>query len=238
MIASIGAGSADLQEIFRAFRDGSECDPCVTGALGDKYTCHPNGWGYALYDGKNLHHYRSNLPVWKDGTSLPKVSGERTYAIFHSRLASDPNLDAPICSHPFIATTGKEVILFAHNGGIQEDVSLPNVVDSEWGLAQVVKAGSVESALPKLKQCTKPNSALNLVILAIPRDKAKRPVLHCLNFHKSENPGRIAYYNMHTGNLGSGKLFFSSTFTKIKQPIAGLANVQAAPFGELFDLAD
>src|SRR6478735_4810564 len=150
MIASVGSTYTELAEIFRAFQDGSGCDPFVTKALGEKYTCHPNGWGYVLYDGHNLHHYRSNLPVWHEPAPLPNLQGKRIYAIFHSRLASDPNLDLPTCSHPFVGATDQEIIFFAHNGGIQEDVPLPNVVDSEWALAQIVKAGSVESAMPKL----------------------------------------------------------------------------------------
>jgi hypothetical protein len=235
IIAFVGPGSSDLQTLFRAFREGSNCDPYVKDAFGEKYTCHPHGWGLALYDGQNLHHFRSSEPVWKDEFSLPSIKGENVYAIFHSRLASNPALDAPICSHPFIAATDKEILLLAHNGGVQVDEATPDtIVDSEWALGEIVKAGGIAEALPHLKKRTKPNSALNLVILALPRDKATPPALHCLNFYKTEDPARMAYYKMFTAEFGDGKVFFSSTFKDLG--IKGLINIKAAPTEELFSL--
>jgi hypothetical protein len=236
MIAFVGNGSADLRNLFRAFRAGSQCDPYVSGAFGRKHTSHPHGWGLALYDGVNLHHFRSSRPAWQEDVPLPPIKGKTVYAIFHSRLASNPKLDSPICSHPFIAATNKEVLLFAHNGGVEVDKNSPrNIVDSEWALAAMVKAGGMEKkVLRRLKDRTTPNSALNLAVMSIPRRKKTSPAIHCLNYHRATDQGSVAYYKMYTGDFAGGKVFFSSTFKDLK--IKGLTNIQPAPFGQHFSL--
>ena len=235
MIAFVGSGDADLAGIFRVFREGSKCDPYVSAALGQEYTCHPHGWGFALYDGGHLHHFRSSRPVWEEEIQLPPISGRQVYGILHSRLASNPALDSPVCSHPFIAATDREVLLLAHNGGVNPDTSSPEgIVDTEWALGVVAKAGGLEEALPLLKERTKPNSALNLIVLAIPRDQSRRPALQCLNFFKTEQEGRKAYYTMYTAEVNGGRIFFSSTFKGLG--IKGLSNIQVAPFEQLFSL--
>lgn len=236
MIAFVGSASADLGPLFSAFREGSQCDPYVSPALGEQFTCHPHGWGLALYDGERLHHFRSSRPVWQDDVPLPPVSGKTVHAIFHSRLASNPALNSTTCSHPFIASTDKEVLLLAHNGSVEMDHPAPaGLVDSEWALRVIVKAGGIEKALPLLKERTKPNSALNLIVLAIPRNGQVSPSIHCLNFFKTNDPARVAYYSMHTADFGAGKVFLSATFKDLN--IKGLTNLHPAPFGQLFTLA-
>jgi predicted glutamine amidotransferase len=234
IIAYVGPGSHDLQRLFDAFRYGSQCDPYVGPICGNKYSGHPNGWGYAFYDSQSLRHYRSAMPVWDDTFALPPVTGQTVQAVWHSRLASDPSLDLPICSHPFIAAANDGIVLFAHNGGV--NVADPTVgklvVDSEWALAEIVRRGSLEQALEELKKQTKPNSALNLVVMTIPRDKTAVPKVQGLNYYKSEDPARIAYYQMFTANFAGGRAFLSSTFKET----AGLTNVQLAPFGEIINL--
>lgn len=236
IIAYVGPGSNDLQDLFNAFRNGSQCDPYVGPICGNKYTGHPNGWGYAFYDSKSLRHYRSAMPVWDDTFALPPTTGDRVQAVWHSRLASDPSLDLPICSHPFIAAANDEIVLLAHNGGVNvPDPTLGKlVVDSEWALAEIVRKGSLEQALGELKKQTKPNSALNLVVMTIPRDKSATPQVQCLNYYKSEDPARIAYYQMFTANFAGGQVFLSSTFKETP----GLTNVQLAPFGEIVNLGE
>ena len=234
MIAFAGGQSVNLEPLYQAFRLGSRCDPYVKNAFGT-YACHPHGWGMALYDGSNLHHFRTARPAWQQDIPLPAIAGENVHAIFHSRLASDPTLNTPICSHPFIATTDTEVLLLAHNGGVAVDATAgPRVVDSEWALAVIVKAGGLEKALPYLKERTRPNSGLNLIVLAISRDEKAAPVIHCLNYHKAENPDRAAYYKMYTADYEGGRVFISSTFKDLE--IKGLTNLTPAPFGELFVL--
>jgi predicted glutamine amidotransferase len=233
IIAYVGPGSNDLQKLFDAFRAGSQSDPYVRTIWNDK-TGHPNGWGYAFYDSKSLRHYRSALPVWDDTFALPPATGQTVQAIWHSRLASDPSLDLPICSHPFIAAANDDIVLFAHNGGVNvPDPTMGKlVVDSEWALAEIVRRGGLEQALEELKNQTKPNSALNLVVMTIPRDKTVAPKVQGLNYYKSDKPERIAYYQMYTANFAGGQAFFSSTFKET----AGLTNVQLAPFGEIINL--
>ena len=167
---------------------------------------------------------------------MPPIKGKNVYAIFHSRLASDPKLNSPICSHPFLAATNKEVLLFAHNGGVEVDKNTPkNIVDSEWALAVMAKAGGMAKALRKLKKRTNPNSALNLAVNSpFLAARKLRPVIHCLNYHRATDQGRVAYYKMYTGDFAGGKVFFSSTFKDLK--VKGLTNIQPAPFGQLFSL--
>jgi predicted glutamine amidotransferase len=235
MIAYVGEGSVDLGNVFDVFRAGSKSDPFVSAALGPNYTCHPHGWGFAIYDGSRLHHYRSSLPVWEDEFRVPAIKGKTVLAMFHSRLASDPSLDTPICSHPFVAATDKEVLVFAHNGGVEMDAGAPTfLVDSEWALRVIVEQGGIDSALPDLKKRTKRNSALNLIMLAIPRDKRGVAMLHCLNYYKTENADRMKYYRMYTADLRGGRMFLSSTFMNLG--IQGAANVKEAEFGKLFRL--
>jgi len=128
MIAFVGAGSTDPRDIFAAFREGSKSDPYVSAGLGQEYTCYPHGWGLALYDGIDFHHVRSSLPVWETKTALPPMKGKVVHAIFHSRLASNPALNSPLSSHPFIAYTNDDVLLLAHNGGVEvEDPSATRI---------------------------------------------------------------------------------------------------------------
>src|ERR1039458_2663022 len=226
------AQSAGLHNIYRAFRDGSKCDSYAKDAFGPEFTCHPHGWGFAFYDGGRLHHFRSSLPAWQEEVPLPPIQGRNVYAIFHSRLASDPTLNSPICSHPFLAATDKEVLLLAHNGEVEvADPSASLVIDSEWALAAIVRAGGIEMAVPELKERTRPNSALNLLVLAIPRDGKTPPAIHCLNFYKTDEPGRVAYYKMYTADLAGGKVVLSSTFKDLA--IKGLTNIKPAPFDQL-----
>jgi hypothetical protein len=232
------AGRGDcLDKLYRIFRAGSECDPYAKAAYGPEFTCHPHGWGMVLYDGVDLHHFRSSLPTWETDIPLPPIKGKCLYAIFHSRMASDPTLSSAICSHPFIATTDKEVLLFAHNGGIEVDASASSrLVDSEWALARIVQVGEIEAALTELKERTKPESALNILLLTIPRDEKSPPAIYALNFYKTENPNLAAYYKMYIADFAGGKVVMSSTFKDMK--LGGMTNIIPAPFGQLLSFSN
>src|SRR5271165_1846755 len=183
MIAFAGGKSANLEPLHQAFRTGSRCDPYVKKAFGDEFTCHPHGWGMAFYDGRNLHHFRTSLPAWEQAVPLPPAAGETVYLILHSRLASNPALAGPICSHPFAAGSDTEWLLLAHNGSVEVDAAAPvGMVDSEWALGEIVRAGGIEAALPGLQARTRPYSALNLLVLAVARDGRVPPMIHCLNY--------------------------------------------------------
>jgi predicted glutamine amidotransferase len=234
MLAFVGDGSADLTSLFAAFQKGSQQDPYIHSALG-KYTCHPHGWGYARYDGTDLQHFRSSAAAWQEKLELPRRKGRSVYAVFHARLASDETLNTPICSHPFITATDKEVLLLAHNGSVQvEDASAGRIVDSEWALSVIARTARIEDALQRLKRLTP--SALNLLLLRIPREASQPASLHCLNFFRSDQPAKIAYYRMYTADFAGGKVFMSSTFKDL--PIKGLRNIQPAPFDQFFKLGD
>ena len=77
-------------------------------------------------------------------------------------------------------------------------------------------------------------SALNLLLLRIPRADGPPPSLHCLNYFKSDQPDRTLYYRMYTADFAGGKVVMSSTFKEL--PIPGLKNIQPAPFDQFFRL--
>lgn len=234
MIAFAGVRVESVRDIFAIFRQGSRCDPYVK-AIGPQYTCHPDGWGFILYDGATLQHHRSSRPVWEDDNTLPTLPGKSVFGIFHSRFASDSSLNSPICSHPFMVATESGVLFLAHNGSVQAEFSPGSkMVDSEWAFSKIVRAGGLGKALSRLKERTRPNSALNLILMEIPRDKPASPRIECLNFHKSNDPGRAKYYEMHTADFAGGRLFFSSTFKDLAT--SAMTNVQPASPGGIFEL--
>lgn len=234
MLAFVGEGPTDLTGLFAGFRQGSRHDPYVKPALGN-HTCHPHGWGYALYDGTNLHHFRSSAPVWEEKVRLPRTKGKYVCAMFHSRLASDEALNTPICSHPFLTSTNEEILILAHNGAVSvEDTSAGQVVDSEWALSVIARTSCIDEALQRLRGRTK--TALNLLLLRIPRAGNQSPSIHCLNYYKSDEPKRIAYYRMYTADFVGGKVVMSSTFKDLN--IKGVQNIQPAPFDQLFSLGE
>ncbi len=232
IIGYVGKSEADLQNLYAAFGQGSACDPYLKKA-GYNFTCHKDGWGYVLLDDNGLHHYRSSRAVYDDKVALPRLTGT-IYAILHSRLGSDQTLNGHICAHPFSGSTDEGVLFFAHNGGVDCENLPKRMVDSEWAFAQILKAGSVEKALPMLKERTKQGAALNLLILTLYRDNTKPPAIHYLNYYKSEDEGRIAYYQMYTGDMTAGKAVFSSTIADL--PVKGLGSIKKAVVDKLLVL--
>lgn len=229
VVGYVGNSEEDLRHLFAGFSQGSACDPWLNKA-GIDSTCHKHGWGYAILDANGLHHYRTRLPVYEDKNGLPRLSG-KIYAILHSRLASDPSLDGHIFAHPFAGSTSEAVFFFAHNGGVDPGNLPQRMVDSEWAFQKILEAGAVEPALPLLREKTKPNAALNLIILTLPRNPAKQPALQYLNFHKAENDGRRGYYQMYCGDMPGGKAVVSSTIAEL--PAKNLANITKTAFDQL-----
>jgi len=232
IVGYVGESEEDLQQLFGAFRKGSSCDPFLQRA-GIPFECHKDGWGYAMIDSTGVHHYRTARAVYQDDAGLPRLQG-KIFAILHSRLGSDQTLNGHICAHPFAGATDDAVLFFAHNGGVDFKDLPARMVDSEWAFRQILKAGSVEGALPKLMEQTKDGSALNLLILSLPRDNKKSPALHYLNYYKTKEEGRVAYYQMYSGDMPGGRAVFSSTLKDLAIP--GLANVETAVTGSLLSL--
>jgi predicted glutamine amidotransferase len=232
IVGYVGSSEEELQKLYTAFRQGSSCDPYLQKA-GINFSSHKDGWGYVLFDSRGLHHYRTSRAVYEDDTVLPRLTGP-IYAILHSRLGSDQTLNGHICAHPFAGATDNAVLFFAHNGGVNCDNLPAGMVDSEWAFGQILKSGSVEKALPLLMDRTKQNAALNLLILTVPRDKTKAPSLQYLNYYKTDNEGRVAYYQMYCADLPAGRTVVSSTIKDL--PIKGLSNVQPSVTGKLLTL--
>ena len=229
MIAYIGSSQEDLRNLYRAFRAGSECDPYLQPAEMN-CTSHPHGFGYVIFDSKGgLRHYRTSKAVYEDQAPLPELAGG-IHGILHSRLASDPSLSGPIFSHPFVASTEKEILFLAHNGGVDPGVLPERMVDSEWVLQQMVAAGGIEQALPLLKSRTRRHSALNLVIMAIPRAVGTTPAIYFVNYYDTDRPGKQDYYRMFSGDMPGGRAVFSSTFKD--SGIKGLRQIAEVRFAE------
>ncbi len=136
---------------------------------------------------------------------MPALDG-KIYAIFHARQTSNKKLVDSIFSHPFFAATDSELLFLAHNGALK--FSYPNKVSSEFALQELVKQGSLEKALPLLKEKTK--TALNLLILQISRSN-REATLSYFNYYLSTAKNGGEYYDLYTANLYGGTAVFSST---------------------------
>jgi len=208
-------------------------DPTLNGiAAGCSRHCH--GWGYVIHAANGLFHYRTAKSIYEDDALLPRLEGE-IRAIFHGRFASDPTLAGPIFSHPFVASTDREILFLAHNGSVQPDHLPERKVDSEWALDQIVQAGGLEQALPKLKESTL--SALNILVLSIQRSAGTTATLRGLNYFKSQEPPKMTYYRMYLGKMPGGRALVSSTFNFDSAKVNGLSISGPATFGELLTLA-
>jgi predicted glutamine amidotransferase len=234
MFGYAGRSEADVGELHAALKCACENDPTLPG-IAAGCSRHGHGWGYVIHAGNGLFHYRTAKSIYKDAAILPKLEGE-IRAIFHGRFASDQSLVADIFSHPFVAATEREIIFLAHNGGVTPESLPERKVDSEWALDQIVQAGSLDQALPKLKKHTK--TALNLLVLSIDRRSGTPATLRGLNFYlKDQEQPNKAYYQMYLGTMPGGRAFVSSTFNYDGAKVKGLAITGPATFGEPFTLA-
>lgn len=123
----------------------------------------------------------------------------------------------------------------AHNGGVTPEDLPARKVDSEWALDQIIQAGGLDQALPKLMEHTK--SSLNLLVLSIARSHATPATLRGVNYYlKSREEPKRAYYQMYLGTMPGGRACVSSTFTHEGARVHGLAVTGPATFGEPFTL--
>jgi glutamine amidotransferase len=234
MFGYAGTSEADVAALHAGLKRACADDPMLCGIV-PGCSRHSHGWGYVIHAANGLFHYRSAKSVYDDDVVLPKLEGE-IRAIFHGRFATNQGLMGHIFCHPFTAATDREVIYFAHNGSVKPDHLPERKVDSEWALEQIVKAGSVEAALPKLQGSTL--AALNLLILTIDRNTPNFSTLRALNyFNAREEKAKADYYTMFQGNMPGGRAIVSSTFTLDGARVEGLKVGGAAAFGELLTLA-
>jgi len=233
MFGYAGQSETDVRELLSGLKRACAEDPTLSGIVaGCSRHCH--GWGYVIHAGNGLFHYRTAKSIYEDHAPLPRLEGE-IRAIFHGRFASDPTLAGPIFSHPFVAATDREILFLAHNGAVQPKHLSERKVDSEWALAQIIQAGGIEEALPELEDHTL--SALNLLVLSIPRSAGAPPTLHGLNYFKSKEQAKVDYYQMYLGVMPGGHTFLSSTIKYESAKVKGLAITGPAPFGEILTLA-
>jgi len=232
MFGYCGTLETDVHALFAGLRSACANDPTLY-AVAPNCSQHCHGWGYVIHADNGLFHYRTSRSIYEDDIVLPKLEG-RIRAIFHGRYASNPDLAGHIFSHPFLATTPREIIYFAHNGGVSADRPLDRVVDSEWALEEITKAGSIASALPKLKDHTR--SALNLLTLTISRDSGTPASLQYLHFFKPKEPEKAAYYKLFLGSMPGGRALVSSTLTMEGAKVSTLTDIQPAQFDVLSPL--
>lgn len=232
MFGYFGTSESDVHALFAGLKRSCANDPTL-GAVATGCSRHCHGWGYVIHAANGLFHYRTERSIYEDQHLPPKLEGE-IRAIFHGRYASDETLAGHIFSHPFIVTTPGETIFFAHNGGVSADRPLDRVVDSEWALEEITKAGSLAAALPKLKEHTK--SALNLLTLTISRVKGTPASLQYFHYFKPKEPAKMEYYRQYLGQMPGGRALVSSTLTFEATKVPGLSDLKPAEFDSLQSL--
>lgn len=223
-----------MHALFAGLKRACANDPTL-GSVAEGCSRHCHGWGYVIQADNGLFHYRTARSIYEDDVALPKLQGN-IRAIFHGRYASDPSLAGHIFSHPFMAACNGEILFFAHNGGVDPDRPLNRTVDSEWALEEIVRHGSLAAALPKLKQSTR--SALNLLVLTIGRAPGTPAKLQYLNFFKTKEADKSAYYRMYVGAMPGGRALVSSTLTFADANLTALKDVQPAELDILRTLED
>ncbi len=226
MFGYSGNSESDVHELFAGLKRACANDPKLS-AIAPGCTRHCHGWGYVILAENGLFHYRTATSLYDDDVMLPKLKG-RIQAIFHGRYASDKELAGPIFSHPFVAASDTAVTYLAHNGGVNPPSQAPRNVDSEWVLDEIVRHGDIARALPLLKEHT--HSALNLLILTVPREKGARAVLRYFHYFKPTEPSKVDYYTIYQGDMPGGHAIVSSTFTLNEAGMTHLANVRPVPF--------
>ncbi len=232
MFGYAGRSESDVRELFAGLKRACANDPTLSGIVAG-CSRHSHGWGYVIHAANGLFHYRSAQSIYEDDAALPKMEGE-IRAIFHGRFATNQELMAHIFCHPFVAATDRALLYFAHNGSVTPTVQTDRKVDSEWALDEVAAAG-LEAALPKLKEQTV--SALNILVLTVPRGSGAAPILHGLNFFKPTEKPKVDYYRMYCGKMPGGGAFVSSTLTLEGAKVDNLKVTGPAPFGELLALS-
>jgi predicted glutamine amidotransferase len=234
MFGYCGTLESDVRELYSGLKRACANDPALQ-SVAPNCSQHSHGWGYVIHADNGLFHYRTSRSIYEDDIVLPKLEGQ-IRAIFHGRYASNLELMGHIFSHPFMAFNDKQTIFLAHNGGVdpKEKKISERKVDSEWALEQIIKAGDVASALPKLKEHTK--SALNLLILTIDREKGTPALLQYFHYFKPKEPEKVKYYKMYEGAMPGGRALVSSTMTFSEAKMGSLTNIEPAKFDELMKL--
>ena len=232
MFGYAGSSRKELDALYSALKKASSCDECIKEMIPGHDGWHRHGWGYVIRTADQLFHYRSIRAVDKDNHRLPEFKGE-IQAIFHARLSTGGVLGDPAFSHPYVASTNQSIFYLAHNGGLKNAaVMVPNKIDSEWALDQIVREGDLGTALPRLKENTQ--SALNLLLLTINRE-ARQAAITYLNWYAGYgDEKRDGYYRMYKATMtGGGQAVFSSTLEPLLMKHIAKGSNQPVNYGEL-----
>ena len=232
MFGYCGNSESDVQELYAGLTRACANDPNLN-AVAPGCSAHCHGWGYVINADNGLFHYRTAKSIYEDKIVLPKLEG-KIRAIFHGRYASKPELAGHIFVHPFMAADNQRVTFFAHNGGVKPPNLPERKVDSEWAMEEVIAAGGLAQALPKLKEHT--GSALNLLVLTIDRKKDTPALLEYFHYFKPKEPGKVDYYKMFEGKMPNGRALMSSTMTLPDAKLTSLKDIQPAKFDQLISL--
>jgi predicted glutamine amidotransferase len=232
MFGYCGSSESDVQELYAGLTRACANDPNL-GAVAPGCSAHCHGWGYVINADNGLFHYRTAKSIYEDKIVLPKLEG-KIRTIFHGRYASKPELAGHIFAHPFMAADSQRVTFFAHNGGVNAPGLPERKVDSEWAMEEVIAAGGLAQALPKLKEHT--GSALNLLVLTIDRKKDTPALLEYFHYFKPKEPGKVDYYKMFEGKMPGGRALMSSTLTLPDAKLTSLKEIQPAKFDQLISL--
>jgi len=232
MFAYVGDSRDDLTKLVSALRLAAEYDQLSLGAAGKQ---HRDGWGFVLYSekGVELAYHRSPRPIFLRGeceeSAVPRFDG-KVFALFHARRASPRGPRGRLeFSHPFRGVSqGGGLLFLAHNGALRRgsaSLGPPRpadarpMVDSEIGLHYIIQrmrsGGDLGRATRSLEDLTRPRSALNLLILQLPRTRG--PELFVKNFYRqdpSDSTDRTLYYQMCHQRMAGGVAVFSSTLTR------------------------
>ena len=236
MFAYVGSSRKELDVLFSALKKASVCDACIKAMIPGHDGWHQHGWGYVIRTSDQLFHYRSTNAVDQDDHRLPVLKGE-IHAIFHARLSTGGVLGDPAFSHPYVASTNQALFFLAHNGGLQNAAQIvPNKVDSEWALDQIVREGDLGTALPRLKENT--SSALNLLLLTDNRETRKATITYLNWYHGHGDKQRDGYYRMYQAAMtNGGQAVFSSTMEPLLRRHIVKGSNQPVAYGELQTLS-
>jgi glutamine amidotransferase len=216
MLAYAGDSREDLMRLVSALRQAAKKDT-VAERVPLKDIVHDDGWGFAVYSRRGLTYHRSDQPIFREDVVLPPTDG-KMFAIFHAKQATPGNPVGERFSHPFLAENSNGLVLLAHNGSLYKDRlaatlhfagDLSRITDSELVLQYAVQRG-LTAASTDLEDCTKTNSALNLLFLEIgDNHQADISVKHF--YRKEGRPDKTKYYELCHEDLTGGTAVFSST---------------------------
>lgn len=216
MFAYIGDSREDLALLVNALSKAARRDT-IAEEVPLRYIVHDDGWGFAVYSKRGLVYYRSGGPIFRDDLTLPPTIG-KIFAVFHAKQATPGNPVGLRFSHPFIAETDSGLVLLAHNGSMYKDRlaerlhfagDLSRVTDSELVLKYAVQRG-LAAASAGLEDCTKTNSALNLLVLEI-GDNGQADIFVKHFYRKEGRLDKTRYYDLCYEDLTGGRAVFSST---------------------------